>query len=274
MSKLWLTYAWKDNEDQDVDHVIAELREAGLEVSFDRAELLAGQRLWQQIDAAINDKSVAAWAMFVSESSLASEPCQEEIAYALDRALRSGRTGFPIIGIFPRPIDRSLIPSAIATRLYVNLTAPDWQQQVYDGVMQAKSAADATPPLPFNVQVTQLPSGGLSVEIWPRSGRWYPFLAALPLSEGEKLGLIMPSPRGITPQGGMVQTSGWLENEQIRYMVIHHAIDCNNTAHVSLTSRPNSHLVVGQPPDQLYTIDFTDYRAGAKNPLRAAPGHF
>jgi hypothetical protein len=24
MAKLWLTYAWKDNQDQDVDHVVEE----------------------------------------------------------------------------------------------------------------------------------------------------------------------------------------------------------------------------------------------------------
>ena len=30
MAKLWLTYAWKDNQDQDVDHVIEKLKEAGV----------------------------------------------------------------------------------------------------------------------------------------------------------------------------------------------------------------------------------------------------
>ena len=44
-----------------------------------------------------------------------SEPCLEEIAYALDRALRKRETDFPVIGIFPESLDRNIIPSAIAT---------------------------------------------------------------------------------------------------------------------------------------------------------------
>jgi hypothetical protein len=39
MAKLWLTYAWKDNQDQDVDHVVGELKRVGLDVAFDRAHI-------------------------------------------------------------------------------------------------------------------------------------------------------------------------------------------------------------------------------------------
>ena len=47
--KLWLTYAWKDNEDKDIDFIVQKLDEAGLEVKFDRRNLVPGQRLWVQI---------------------------------------------------------------------------------------------------------------------------------------------------------------------------------------------------------------------------------
>jgi hypothetical protein len=36
-TKLWLTYAWKDNEDEQVDYVIQALEEQGLEIGCDRA---------------------------------------------------------------------------------------------------------------------------------------------------------------------------------------------------------------------------------------------
>lgn len=32
MAKLWLTYAWKDNADDDVDHIIAEIRDHWIDV--------------------------------------------------------------------------------------------------------------------------------------------------------------------------------------------------------------------------------------------------
>ena len=100
--KLWLTYAWKDNEDAQVDHVYHELIDAGLDVRLDRTQLTVGQRLWPQIDAGITDpEKCDGWAIYATKKSLESEPCLEEIAYALDRALRKRETDFPIIGIFP-----------------------------------------------------------------------------------------------------------------------------------------------------------------------------
>jgi hypothetical protein len=44
MTKLWLTYAWKDNEDEQVDFVAQELRKAGLDVSVDCVALTAGRK--------------------------------------------------------------------------------------------------------------------------------------------------------------------------------------------------------------------------------------
>jgi hypothetical protein len=41
MTKLWLTYAWKDNEVEQVDFVAQELRKAGLDVRVDRVALVA-----------------------------------------------------------------------------------------------------------------------------------------------------------------------------------------------------------------------------------------
>ena len=140
MTKLWLTYAWRDNEAEQVDYVIQRLQATGLEVGFDRARLIPGQRLWPQLDAAITDLAKSdAWAIYATKDSFSSEPCLEELAYALDRALGCRGPSFPLIGIFPEPLDNSLIPRAIATRLYVSLQDPDWAGKVLAG-------ANAEPP--------------------------------------------------------------------------------------------------------------------------------
>ena len=44
MNNLWLTYAWKDNEDKDIDFIIQELDKTTLKVKFDRRNLIPGQR--------------------------------------------------------------------------------------------------------------------------------------------------------------------------------------------------------------------------------------
>lgn len=42
-------------QDQDVDHVIQELQNVGLEVVFGRAHIIPSQRLWPEIDKGISD---------------------------------------------------------------------------------------------------------------------------------------------------------------------------------------------------------------------------
>jgi hypothetical protein len=205
--KLWLTYAWRDNEEQGVDFVISELKSTGLDVHFDRAQLIVGKRLWQQIDAAIKDSSTSAWAMFVTENSLRSEPCLEEIAYALDRALREKGSDFPLIGIFPAPVDREILPSALATRLYVNLRDPSWKKQVHDGVV-GKNTFNVQAPTSIRSQMAyRAYIGGVAT-----GGHMGPFAAMVPEEEHDNFGTIFVSPRNYFPKSMM--TMGLFEQRR------------------------------------------------------------
>jgi hypothetical protein len=131
MGKLWFTYAWRDNEQQDVDYIAQEITGVAVEVRLDRWILRAGQRLWEQIDNSIrNPNECDAWAIYLTQNSLNSQPCLEELGYALDRALSERGQAFPLIGISPGGVDSSLIPGAIKTRLYVTTTDPDWKERV------------------------------------------------------------------------------------------------------------------------------------------------
>ncbi len=253
MAKLWLTYAWRDNEDQDVDHVIAELRAKGLEVNYDRAHLLAGRRLWDQIDSGINDPGTKAWAILVTENSLRSEACQEEIAYALDRTLRVRGSQFPLIGIFPSHIDRTIIPSALATRLYVDLRMPGWAQQVADGVTGTRRAEQADPPAPFGHMMHSF-DGKPVLEVWPRSGRWIPFAVLVHTDEIAKLGSVMFGPRGLITGSGIVSMStiSSADNE-FKGEQIQHSIDANTSAHIFLNEIPTK-LKFGQPGQRMYVM--------------------
>ena len=105
-AKIWITYSWKDNKDQDVDFIAQELNVAGLEVKIDKWKIQAGKRLWEQIENFIqNEDECNAWIFFATINSLGSEACKEEYAYALDRALKSRGNNFPIIGLFQSSVD-------------------------------------------------------------------------------------------------------------------------------------------------------------------------
>lgn len=172
MPTLWLTYAWKDNEQQDVDFVVQRLQEEGVTVRLDRTQLLAGRRLWEQISDGITDPKLDGWAIFATMNSLASEPCLEEIAYALDRALRNRGPSFPIIGIFPAPMNREFIPSALATRLYVTLKDLHWAARVADGL---NGVSTQRTPSVGSFQFYSYHDGTHWVyEMRPREGVWQP----------------------------------------------------------------------------------------------------
>ncbi len=202
MAKIWITYAWDDNEQGDIDYVAQELRRAGLKVKLDRWQLGAGKRLWSQIEHFITAPSEShAWLFYATQNSLLSEACREELAYALDRALSSRGLAFPVIGLFPASVERELIPAAIRTRLYVELSDPDWKERV---VAAAENRTLSLPEKELNPYVVTIHSPPehfkVLFEVRPRAGVWHPFAAGVPNSEKESVGFAFRSgARGFIP---------------------------------------------------------------------------
>jgi hypothetical protein len=207
MKKLWVTYAWKDNEELDVDFILQELKKVRLDVCYDRRQLIAGQPLWPQIDQQItNPNNSDAWALIVSKHSLESKPCLEELNYALQRALETRGDNYPLIGIFAEEIDKALIPTAIRTRLYVSTESPDWLERVRSGV-EGKSPDIALPDIP--PYFIKLHRGNFRypviVEARPRTGIWHPCVSMVPLAEKDFLYGVLIRPAGKVPRVGSVE---------------------------------------------------------------------
>jgi hypothetical protein len=186
MATVWLTYAWQDNEHREVDFVAQELQSSGLTVKLDRWNLEAGRRLWAQIEHFIccQDESDA-WLLYATQNSLGSEACKEEYAYALDRALDSRDSDFPIIALFPSRVDATLIPAGIRTRLYVSLTDAAWKERI-KAAAEGRTPSVAKPQVaPFYhfVHDTKQLSRRYVIEVRPRAGTWSPFVAAIPVTE-------------------------------------------------------------------------------------------
>lgn len=184
MRSIWLTYAWEDNETGDVDYAAQELARAGLDVKLDRWNLNAGKRLWEQIDAFITDpRKSNAWLLYATQASLGSEACKEEFAYALDRALQTRGSDFPVIALFPSTVDSQLIPAGIRTRLFVSLTDPEWKERIV-AAAEGRQAAISRPNVdPFEITLHRASDPRIAIELRPRAGSWAPFFAAIPAGE-------------------------------------------------------------------------------------------
>jgi hypothetical protein len=190
MATIWLTYAWEDNKSGDVDFLAQEIESSEVKVKLDRWNLQAGKRLWEQIANFIQEPSECdAWVLYATQNSLGSEPCKEEFAYALDRALQTRGNVFPVIGLFPSSVDSDLIPAGIRTRLYVSLTDIDWKERI-------RAAAEGRIPAiakhhvdPYFIHVYSPGADGVpyTIEVRPRAGTWSPFFAAIPLTEKDSV---------------------------------------------------------------------------------------
>jgi hypothetical protein len=252
--KLWLTYAWKDNEDAQVDHVYHELIDANLDVRLDRTQLTVGHRLWPQIDAGITDPDKCdGWAIYATKKSLESEPCLEEIAYALDRAHRKRETDFPIIGIFPESLDRNLIPSAIATRLYVDLRDPEWKLKIAQALGDAKAKRSIPRPPPYFFRIHSA-EWGPCIEIRPRSGRWHPFYVMVPGKEKDRITSLFTGPSGYPVNYGTV-IGGECSYGEYEGRSTTNLVDSLTSAYVSFSELPS--CIVFGTDGALHSLDLT-----------------
>ncbi len=185
--KIWITYAWDNNKDSDVDFVAQELIRSGLDVKLDRWNLSAGKRLWEQIESFIQDPTKSdAWLFYATQMSLGSEPCKEEYAYALDRALSTRGGTYPLVTLFPAPVDEKLIPASIKTRLFVSLTDPDWKERIV-AVVQGRSPNITHPKLEPYVFIKYNLDDHYAIEMRPRAGTWSPFIAGVPVNEKDRI---------------------------------------------------------------------------------------
>lgn len=191
MKTAWLTYAWTDNADDDVTFLAQELGRAGLNIKLDRWNLSAGQRLWPQIESFILDSSKSdAWLFYATQASLNSPACQEELAYALNRALDRRGSGFPMVALFPASIDGALIPASIRTRLYVELTDPFWRERVVAAVERRPPTIQESLLTPYVVKVHTAQKEGdrpFAIEMRPRAGTWSPPIVCVPMDEKDAL---------------------------------------------------------------------------------------
>jgi TIR domain len=212
MATIWITYAWDDNKANDIDFVAQELVRSGLTVKLDRWNLGAGRRLWSQIENFIcaPDESDA-WLLIATNHSLASEPCKEEFAYALDRALGIRGSNFPIIALFLGLVDDGLIPAGVRTRLFVSITAPDWKERIVAAAegRQHQAARPEIEPFYSHVHDNQKGEHPIAIEVRPRAGVWAPFIAAIPIAEKDMVAShLMIGPRDFPIAYGSLTNAG------------------------------------------------------------------
>lgn len=258
MATIWITYSWEDNKNRDVDFLAQELQAVGLIVKLDRWTLGAGKRLWEQIETYIQDpKESDAWLIYATQNSLASEPCREEFAYALDRALRSRTETFPVIALFSGSVDSDILPAALRTRLCVTAIDPNWKERVKAATERRVPSVAESVVEPFYVGRHMSPDGRHVIEVRPRAGTWAPFIAAIPVSEKDAVQLsIQHGPAGRVPMGGVLFNTG--QETQAEWHMAYASNEASPTMSYYIFCRtPPSKLLFGVDRGVQFTLTFT-----------------
>jgi len=169
---LWVTYAWVDTEGGNFDFIVNELSSVGVRAEYDRIQLVPGQRLWEQIGERITKGPFDGWAYLLTPSSLKSEPCREELAYATYRALTDKGAAFPLMGLL-LGVSIDDVPPALKVRLCINMADPAWKEQVKAG-LERRAPTPAPSAASKYVWRLHRAYGGdqnaVAVEVQPRFG--------------------------------------------------------------------------------------------------------
>jgi hypothetical protein len=203
---LWITYAWADNEERDFDYLVGALTKAGVDSLYDRIALVVGRRLWAQIGANITSGTLLGWAYLITPRSLASQPCREELEYALSMALQAKGGDFPLIGLLSEGAIKD-VPPALKVRLCVDLRSPDWAEQVRAGLQNKPMTRRVEETANYKIRVHDkyLGNPGLrAVEFLPRFGELRHWRIAYP-KYGTQPTLIGTGPAGGGGAGAVLQ---------------------------------------------------------------------
>jgi hypothetical protein len=169
---IWLTYAWIDNDEGDFDYLVQMLEKAGIPALYDKIALIPGRKLWSMIADKISNQPLSGWAYLLTPNSLASNACQEELSYALQRTLETKTEEFPLIGLL-HGISIRDVPLPLRVRLCINLANPDWVEEMRAATLNQPPIRKTTDKDPYIIKIHNNYQGNneiSAIEIRPRFG--------------------------------------------------------------------------------------------------------
>ena len=258
--RIWLTYSWADNKNGDVDAIAHTLEQSGLVVEMDKNSLLAGERLWEKIAQKIQDPTISGLVIYMTQNSLQSKGCGEEINYALHRDLKSKNDSFPIIGLLPSPIEENLIPLMIKTRKYIRMKDPDWKEQIISAIQRKDLVREIPNLIQYYFKATFFRDelgDQFIFEMRPISGVWSPFVVSIEMAERERVKPFLIFGPANTPNNmpsslfGL--NEGQMNNGEFWGITARNEASSTQSYYLTCTEIP-SRIIFGQLNGSLYEI--------------------
>ena len=126
---LWVSYPWIEKKERDFQFLMPLLQDEGIEAAFDSVELLPNVHLWERTKERLLSIDFDGWLYVLTHQCITRKDCADELVSAMDLAIRSMGTKFPMVGLV-HGIPTQYVPLKLRARPCIPLNEPDWNKQV------------------------------------------------------------------------------------------------------------------------------------------------
>lgn len=127
--RIWISYPYINAEVRDFSYLIAQLRKANIDASYDSFQLPSNTHIWERIVPRIVNMGFDGWLYVLTHECLIRKKFIEELIETAEKiSLRMGR-GFPMIGLV-HGIAAQNVPLALRVRPCISLGDSEWTQQL------------------------------------------------------------------------------------------------------------------------------------------------
>jgi hypothetical protein len=127
--RLWISYMQASGEERDFTYLVAQLREANIEATYDSLRLRPDIRLGQRIVQRLLSVGFDGWMYVLTHQLLTRGTCADELIAAVEETRQQIGPEFPMVGLL-HGIDAQHVPLVLRVRPCLSLGDPDWKRRV------------------------------------------------------------------------------------------------------------------------------------------------
>jgi hypothetical protein len=133
--RIWISYVQPGGEERDFTYLVAQLRGANIEATYDSLRLRPNVRLGQRIVQRLLSVGFDGWMYVLTHQSLTRGTCVDELLAAIEEARQQIRPGFPMLGLL-HGVAAQHVPPMLRVRPNLSLGDPDWQRRALQALTQ------------------------------------------------------------------------------------------------------------------------------------------
>jgi hypothetical protein len=136
--RLWISYPWVNNEERDFNYLVPQLKESGIEATYDSIKLQPDARLGQRIVQRLLSIGFDGWLYILTHQCFTRRNYTDVLTQAIDQTLFRMGPKFPMAGLM-HGIAPQHVPAVLRVLPCISLGDSDWRNRL-SGVLNGYGA--------------------------------------------------------------------------------------------------------------------------------------